>query len=59
METSLESIAYLRGQGVRGQGAGGQITETKNMAPLVRFLCTDAGWMTGQTFFANGAYKTP
>lgn len=35
-----------------------RLTEIKDIAPIVRFLCTEGGWMSGQTIFANGGYTT-
>lgn len=37
---------------------GGRLTEVKDIAPIVRFLCTEGAWITGQTLFANGGYTT-
>lgn len=35
-----------------------RLTEVKDIAPVVRFLCTEGAWITGQTLFANGGYTT-
>lgn len=37
---------------------GGRLTEVKDIAPIVRFLCAEGAWITGQTLFANGGYTT-
>lgn len=37
---------------------GGRLTETRDIAPIIKFLCTDGAWNTGQTIFANGSYTT-
>ncbi|KAF2485560.1 hypothetical protein BDY17DRAFT_293879 [Neohortaea acidophila] len=42
----------------KSQGMGGRLTEITDIAPLIRFLCTEGGWITGQTLFANGGYTT-
>lgn len=40
----------------KSQGMGGRLTEIEDIAPLVTFLVTEGGWITGQTIFANGGY---
>lgn len=40
----------------KSQAMGGRLTEIEDIAPLVRFLVTEGGWITGQTIFANGGY---
>ena len=42
----------------KSQGLGGRLTEIGDIAPLILFLATDGGWITGQTVFANGGYTT-
>ncbi|KAF2103146.1 putative short-chain dehydrogenase [Rhizodiscina lignyota] len=42
----------------KSQGMGGRLTDIKDIAPIVRFLCTEGSWITGQTIFANGGYTT-
>ncbi|NKY87763.1 SDR family oxidoreductase [Nocardia veterana] len=42
----------------KSQAMGGRLTEIEDIAPLVEFLVTDGGWITGQTIFANGGYTT-
>ncbi|KAJ5551188.1 hypothetical protein N7535_000869 [Penicillium sp. DV-2018c] len=42
----------------KSQGMGGRLTMTEDISPIVRFLCTDGAWITGQTIFANGGYTT-
>ncbi|KAJ5124506.1 uncharacterized protein N7515_008331 [Penicillium bovifimosum] len=42
----------------KANGMGGRLTMTEDIAPIVRFLCTDGAWITGQTIFANGGYTT-
>lgn len=37
---------------------GNRLTMVQDIAPLIRFLCTEGGWITGQTIFANGGYTT-
>lgn len=52
-QESAEAVAFHKSQGL-----GGRLTEVKDIAPLVRFLVTEGGWITGQTLFANGGYTT-
>jgi len=42
----------------KANGMGGRLTLVEDIAPIVRFLCTDGTWITGQTIFANGGYTT-
>lgn len=35
-----------------------RLTSVNDIAPIVKFLCTDGAWITGQTLFANGGYTT-
>ncbi|NNH72441.1 SDR family oxidoreductase [Nocardia uniformis] len=42
----------------KSQAMGGRLTRIEDIAPLVEFLITDGGWITGQTIFANGGYTT-
>ena len=42
----------------KSASALGGLTDTKGIAPLVRFLVTEGWWITGQTTFANGGYTT-
>ncbi|MBF6287464.1 SDR family oxidoreductase [Nocardia cyriacigeorgica] len=42
----------------KSQAMGGRLTRIDDIAPLVEFLVTDGGWITGQTIFANGGYTT-
>lgn len=48
-----ESIAFLKSVGM-----GGRLTKIEDVAPLIRFLCTEGGWITGQTIFPNGGFTT-
>lgn len=50
---SPESIAYHKASSMSGR-----LTEIEDIAPIIRFLVTDGGWITGQTIFANGGYTT-
>ncbi|EGX97005.1 short-chain dehydrogenase, putative [Cordyceps militaris CM01] len=52
-QESPEAVAFHKSQGL-----GGRLTEVRDIAPLVRFLVTEGGWITGQTLFANGGYTT-
>ncbi|MEW1638549.1 SDR family oxidoreductase [Streptomyces sp. NPDC093801] len=40
------------------QAMGGRLTKIEDIAPIVTFLATEGGWITGQTLFANGGYTT-
>ncbi|EAU39168.1 hypothetical protein ATEG_00522 [Aspergillus terreus NIH2624] len=42
----------------KANGMGGRLTMVEDIAPIVKFLCTDGAWITGQTIFANGGYTT-
>lgn len=42
----------------KSQAMGDDLTKIEQIAPLVSFLVTDGGWITGQTIFANGGYTT-
>ena len=42
----------------KSQGMGNRLTQIEDIAPIVRFLATEGGWITGQTIFANGGYTT-
>ncbi|KAL2815137.1 hypothetical protein BJX63DRAFT_170257 [Aspergillus granulosus] len=42
----------------KSNGMGGRLTLVEDIAPIVRFLCTEGTWITGQTIFANGGYTT-
>lgn len=42
----------------KSQAMGDDLTKIEQIAPIVTFLATDGGWITGQTLFANGGYTT-
>lgn len=42
----------------KSQALGGRLTDTKDISPIIRFLVTEGGWITGQTIFPNGGYTT-
>ncbi|ERS99023.1 short-chain dehydrogenase [Sporothrix schenckii 1099-18] len=42
----------------KSQAMGGRLTDVKDIAPIIRFLVTEGGWITGQTIFPNGGYTT-
>jgi NAD(P)-dependent dehydrogenase (short-subunit alcohol dehydrogenase family) len=48
-----ESIAYLKSQAINGQ-----LTDIKDISPIVRFLVTEGWWFNGQTILANGGFTT-
>lgn len=52
-QESPEAVAFHKSNGM-----GNRLTEVQDIAPLIRFLCTEGGWVTGQTIFANGGYTT-
>ncbi|EED16173.1 short-chain dehydrogenase, putative [Talaromyces stipitatus ATCC 10500] len=52
-QESPEAVEYHKSNGM-----GGRLTMVEDIAPVVRFLCTDGAWITGQTIFANGGYTT-
>ncbi|KAJ5701075.1 NAD(P)-binding protein [Penicillium malachiteum] len=52
-QESPEAVEYHKSNGM-----GNRLTMVQDIAPLIRFLCTDGVWITGQTIFANGGYTT-
>ncbi|KAI5459659.1 hypothetical protein BGZ63DRAFT_511141 [Mariannaea sp. PMI_226] len=52
-QESPEAVEFHKSQAI-----GGRLTDIKDIAPLIRFLVTEGGWITGQTIFANGGYTT-
>ncbi|CRG88643.1 Short-chain type dehydrogenase/reductase [Talaromyces islandicus] len=52
-QESPEAVAFHKSNGM-----GNRLTETSDIAPLVRFLVTEGRWITGQTIFANGGYTS-
>lgn len=52
-EETPESVAFCKSNAI-----GNRLTDVKDIAPLVRFMVTEGGWITGQTIFVNGGYTT-
>ncbi|KAJ5537542.1 NAD(P)-binding protein [Penicillium frequentans] len=52
-QESPEAVEYHKANGM-----GNRLTMVQDIAPLIRFLCTEGTWITGQTIFANGGYTT-
>ncbi|RFU25056.1 hypothetical protein B7463_g11289, partial [Scytalidium lignicola] len=52
-QESPEAVAFHKSQALEGR-----LTDVKDIAPIVKFLCTEGQWITGQTIFANGGYTT-
>ena len=48
-----ERVAFHKSQALRNQ-----LTDIKDIVPLVTFLAGEGWWITGQTIFANGGYTT-
>lgn len=42
----------------KSQAMGNRLTQIEDIAPIVLFLATDGGWLTGQILFPNGGYTT-
>jgi len=42
----------------KASSMSGRLTEINDIAPIVKFLAAEGGWITGQTLFANGGYTT-
>ncbi|GAA3035810.1 SDR family oxidoreductase [Kitasatospora albolonga] len=42
----------------KSQALGNELTKIEDIVPIVTFLATEGGWITGQTLFANGGYTT-
>ncbi|KPI40303.1 Short-chain type dehydrogenase [Cyphellophora attinorum] len=43
------SVAFFKTQAM-----GERLTKIEDIAPIVKFLCTDGAWISGQVIFANG-----
>lgn len=52
-QESPEAVAFHKSSAMESR-----LTDVKDIAPIVKFLCTDGQWITGQTIFANGGYTT-
>ncbi|KAJ5286660.1 hypothetical protein N7478_002346 [Penicillium angulare] len=52
-QESPEAVEYHKANGM-----GNRLTMVEDIAPIIRFLVTEGGWITGQTIFANGGYTT-
>lgn len=52
-QESPDAVAYHKSNAMEGR-----LTDVKDIAPIVKFLCTEGQWITGQTIFANGGYTT-
>ena len=52
-QESPEAVAFHKSNAL-----GNRLTKTEDIAPMIRFLVTEGGWITGQTLFANGGYTT-
>jgi NAD(P)-dependent dehydrogenase (short-subunit alcohol dehydrogenase family) len=52
-QESPEAVAYHKSNALECR-----LTDVKDIAPVVKFLCTEGQWITGQTIFANGGYTT-
>lgn len=50
---SPEAVEYHKSQSLNGQ-----LTDIRDIVPIVKFLATEGWWITGQTLFANGGYTT-
>lgn len=48
-----ETVAYHKSQSMNGQ-----LTDIRDIVPIVHFLATEGWWINGQTLFANGGYTT-
>ncbi|KAJ9611642.1 hypothetical protein H2200_004826 [Cladophialophora chaetospira] len=44
-----DSVAFFKSQAI-----GGRLTHIEDIAPIVKFLCTEGAWISGQVLFANG-----
>lgn len=51
-QEGADAVAYHKSQAL-----GGRLTDIKDIAPLVEYLCKDK-WITGQIIFSNGGYTT-
>ncbi|CAK7904428.1 D-arabinitol 2-dehydrogenase [ribulose-forming] [[Candida] anglica] len=54
---------FLYGQETEGDisfyksvGLGDRLTQVEDIVPIIRFLATEGGWITGQTIYASGGF---
>ncbi len=52
-QESDDAVAFHKSQAMENR-----LTDVKDIAPIIKFLCTEGTWITGQTIFANGGYTT-
>ncbi|KQP14044.1 SDR family oxidoreductase [Pseudorhodoferax sp. Leaf267] len=57
-QESKESAAYHASAAALSKYSKKGLTDIEDIAPIVKFLCTEGWWITGQTIFANGGYTT-
>jgi NAD(P)-dependent dehydrogenase (short-subunit alcohol dehydrogenase family) len=50
---TADSTAYHKGSSMNGE-----LTNIKDIVPIIKLLVTEGWWITGQTIFANGGYTT-
>ncbi|RMZ77285.1 hypothetical protein DV737_g4429, partial [Chaetothyriales sp. CBS 132003] len=48
-----EAVAFHKSNAIDGR-----LTKVEDIAPIVKFLCTEGSWINGQTIFANGGYTS-
>lgn len=49
-----ESVDYFKTVAISGR-----LTQSSDIAPIVKFLATEGGWITGQTIYASGGFTAP
>ncbi|KHC64673.1 hypothetical protein MGE_02733 [Candida albicans P75010] len=50
-QETKQSVAFFKTMGLHGR-----LTKVSDIVPIVRFLVTEGGWMTGQTLYASGGF---
>ncbi|WP_323703465.1 SDR family oxidoreductase [Mammaliicoccus sp. Dog046] len=48
-----DAVAFHKSQALHNQ-----LTDIKDIAPIIKFLSLDGWWINGQTLYANGGYTT-
>jgi len=57
-QESKEAVAYHSSAAALSPHSKTGLTDIDDIVPLVRFLCSEGWWITGQCIFANGGYTT-
>lgn len=52
------AVAYHKSAAALSAFSRTGLTDIEDIVPLIRFLCAEGWWITGQTLLANGGYTT-